>query len=73
MLLEIELNTFKRYYLLMLNREQIIEKLADRNLSEVARRTNLTQPTVWRVVNEPLTDVGYEAIRTLSDYLEAQA
>ena len=56
----------------MLNREQIIKKLADRNLSEVARCTELTQPTVWRVVNEPLTDVGYEAIRKLSDYLENQ-
>ena len=57
----------------MLNREQIIKKMVDRNLSEIARCTNLSQATVWRVVNEPSTDPGYETILKLSDYLEAQA
>ena len=56
----------------MLNREEIAQKLSDRNLSEVARRTDLSLPTVWRVVNEPTGNVGYETIKKLSDYLEAQ-
>lgn len=57
----------------MLSLEQIIEKLSDRNLTEVSRRTNLAVPTVWRIANNQAGNVGYTTIKKLSDYLESQA
>jgi DNA invertase Pin-like site-specific DNA recombinase len=68
-----QLNTSHYYYLSMLTVEEIVKKLADRNLSEVARRTELSLPTVWRIANNQAGNVGYETVKTLSDYLEAQA
>jgi DNA invertase Pin-like site-specific DNA recombinase len=57
----------------MLTIEEIVKKLADRNLSEVARRTELSLPTVWRIANNQAGNTGYETVKKLSDYLEAQA
>lgn len=54
---------------MILTIEEIIEKLKDRNLSEVARRTNLSTPTVNRISNGKGGNVGYETVKTLSDYL----
>jgi hypothetical protein len=55
----------------MLSLEQIIEKLQDRNLTEVSRRTGLAVPTVWRIANGQAGNVGYITVKKLSDYLEA--
>jgi len=54
----------------MLTIEEIIIHLQDRNLSEVSRRTGLSIPTVWRIANNQAGNVGYETVKTLSDYLE---
>lgn len=54
---------------MILGIEEVIIKLQDRNLSEVARRTGLTQPTVNRIANGKGGNVGYETVKALSDYL----
>jgi len=55
----------------MMTIDIIIEKLKDRNLSEVARRTKLSFPCVWRISKGRHGNVGYETVKKLSDYLEA--
>lgn len=54
----------------MLTREEILDRLADRNLSEVARRTNLPIATVWRFVKIEDYNTAYNTVKALSDYLE---
>jgi DNA invertase Pin-like site-specific DNA recombinase len=55
----------------MLNLEQIITLLQDRNLSEVCRRTGLNYITVWRISNEGArANPNYDTVKKLSDYLE---
>lgn len=55
----------------MLDLEQIITILQDRNLSEVCRRTGLNYITVWRISSEgKITNPNYETVKKLSDYLE---
>jgi DNA-binding Xre family transcriptional regulator len=54
----------------MLELNEIITILQDRNLSEVSRRTGLSTPTIWRIANNQAGNVGYETVKTLSDYLE---
>ena len=54
----------------MLELDEIITILQDRNLSEVSRRTGLAVPTVWRIANGQAGNVGYETVKRLSDYLE---
>jgi hypothetical protein len=56
----------------LLTIETIIERLQDRNLSEVARRTKLSFQCVWRIANKRHGNVGYLTVKKLSDYLEAQ-
>ena len=54
----------------MLEINEIIIILQDRNLSEVSRRTGLAIPTVWRIANNQAGNVGSETVKKLSDYLE---
>jgi transcriptional regulator with XRE-family HTH domain len=54
----------------MLELDEIVTILQDRNLSEVSRRTGLAVPTVWRIANSQAGNVGYETVKRLSDYLE---
>lgn len=54
----------------MLELDEIITILQDRNLSEVSQRTGLAVPTVWRIANGQAGNVGYETVKRLSDYLE---
>ena len=54
----------------MLELDEIVTILQDRNLSEVSRRTGLAVPTVWRIANGQAGNVGYETVKRLSDYLE---
>ena len=55
----------------MLTLEEIVIILQDRNLNEVSRRTNLSYPAVWRIANGKAGNIGYETVKKLSDYLEA--
>ena len=53
----------------MLTIEEIQTRLQDRNLSEVARRTELSYDTVWRVARGHYTRVSYDVAHKLSTYL----
>jgi len=55
----------------MMTVDEIIIKLQDRNVSEVARRTKLSFQCVWRISKGRQGNVGYETVKKLSDYLEA--
>jgi transcriptional regulator with XRE-family HTH domain len=58
----------------MLTLEQIIEKLDDKNLTQVAKNVGLSPQTLWRIKNRVTGDnVSYETVKTLSDYLEEGA
>lgn len=56
----------------MLTLEQIRERLKDRNLAQVARESNLTHITVWKVKKGEQEDFAYSTVKALSDYLEAR-
>ena len=56
----------------MLKLSEIVEKLQDRNLSEVARRTGLNRGVVWSVARGYTENPYRETQEKLSDYLEAQ-
>lgn len=55
----------------MMTLEQVIKKLAPMNLSTVARETNLPYVTVWKIANARHKNAPYDAVKTLSDYLES--
>ena len=58
----------------MLTLEQIIEKLYDRNIKKVAKKTGLDPSTIYRIKNRDIGEkVTYETIRKLSDYLEGKS
>lgn len=57
---------------IMLSIDEIRERLVDRNLSIVAKSTNLSYMTVWKVKNGHTDGFSYRTIKTLSDYLERQ-
>lgn len=54
----------------MLDLDQIVTLLKDRNLSEVSRRTKLNYLTVWKIANGFGTRASYYTIKCISDYLE---
>ena len=51
--------------------EEVIEKLKPMNLSVIARETKLPYITVWKIANARHKNVPYEAVKTISDYLES--
>lgn len=55
----------------MLTLDQIRDALADRNLKEVARRTDLHYNVVYRAATDRTQNPSYETVKRLSDYLEA--
>lgn len=55
----------------MLTIEEIRERLADRNLAEVARRSGVPYHTIRRIMAGE--DARYKAIRAISDYLKEAA
>jgi predicted glycosyl hydrolase (DUF1957 family) len=57
----------------MLTLDQIQKKLADRNLNMIARETGLAYDTVWRIAKKRAKQPTYDAIKRISDYLEANA
>ena len=64
------LNTLHPYKFIMLTREEIVDKLSDRNLSEVSRRTDIPIATIWRFINIEDYNTSYVTVKKLSDYLE---
>lgn len=56
----------------MLTLEQIIKKLEDRNLSEVARRVGLTGAYLSAIQRGVKVNPSYETVKKLSDYLEGK-
>ena len=54
----------------MLELEQIIEILKDRNISEVSRRTELNYLTIWKIAHGLGGRTSYDTVKKLSDYLE---
>jgi len=57
---------------IMLTIEEVSKRLGDRNLKKVSDNTGISYPTVWKIANNRAGNVGYETVKTLSDYLEAQ-
>lgn len=53
----------------MLTLEQIIKRLADRNLHKVAEGADIHRQTLYRIASGQ-TQPSYETLRKLSDYLE---
>jgi len=51
---------------------QIQQKLQDRNLSEISRRTNIPTPTLSRISNGKGENVAYITIEKLSNYLQGE-
>lgn len=56
----------------MLTLEQIVRKLADRNLSKVSEATGLNHAGLCRLVKNPSERVEYKTVKKLSDYLESR-
>ena len=54
----------------MLDLDEIIEKLADRNISEICRRLNLSKGGMSDIINRKKTNPTYKTLKKLSDYLE---
>jgi DNA-binding Xre family transcriptional regulator len=57
----------------MLKIDEIRERLRDRRLTVVADETGLAYDTVRRVAAGKFTNISYETVARLSDYLEKNA
>lgn len=53
----------------MLSIEQIKSRMSDRNISEVARRLNITRPYLSNIINGKYKP-SYDMLKKISDYLE---
>ena len=53
----------------MMTLEQVKGALADRNLSEISRRTGITYYKIWRIV-QGKGEPSYQVVKALSEYLE---
>ena len=56
----------------MMTLEAVRAALADRNLSEIARRTGISYHKVWRIMKGEGSP-AYETVETLSKYLAGDA
>ena len=52
--------------------EQIKAALSDRNLTEVARRTGLSYPTVYGIAKGANNNPAYHSVKKLAQYLEGE-
>lgn len=57
----------------MLDINEIIRRLSDRNLKKVADECGMAYDTVWRIANKKSVKPSYETIKKLSDYLLERA
>jgi transcriptional regulator with XRE-family HTH domain len=53
----------------MITLEEIRQKLSDRNLSEVARRTGVSYRTLFSICNGTNKNPSYESVRAIVEYL----
>lgn len=56
----------------MLTLEQVVKKLADRNLKKVSEAVGLNHAGVCKLVKHPSYRVEYGTVKKLSDYIEEQ-
>lgn len=54
----------------MLELEEVVNRLQDRNLTRVAEQTGLSVQTVWRVKAGKAQNLTISTLSKLSDYLE---
>jgi len=54
---------------MILTLDEILDKLSDRNLKEVARRINMHHITLLKIVNGKTPNPSWQSIKKLSDYL----
>ena len=52
----------------MLTKEEVAERLKDRNINKVSRKVGLSLPTIYNIANGG--SGNYETVKILSDYLE---
>lgn len=52
--------------------EQIKAALSDRNLTEVARRTGLSYPTVYGIAKGTNSNPAYQSVEKLVQYLKGE-
>ena len=53
----------------MLDINEIIKRLSDRNLKKVSEECGMAYDTVWRIANGKSKQPSYVTIKKLSDYL----
>jgi transcriptional regulator with XRE-family HTH domain len=53
----------------MLDINEIIKRLSDRNLKKVADECRISYDTVWRIANGKSKQPSYAIVKKLSDYL----
>jgi len=56
----------------MLTIDQIKERLADRNLREVSRRTGIGYGNLHAIATGRRTNPTYKVVKAISDYLEGE-
>lgn len=54
----------------MLTIDQIVTRLKDRKLKEVAKQSGVSYLTVWKIATGRAGNVSYETVVKLSEYLE---
>jgi len=57
----------------MLSLEEIRDKLKDRNLKEVSRRTGIGYANLAAIAKGTRSNPSYEVLKPLCDYLEGKA
>tara|TARA_R110000744_G_scaffold26904_1_gene65976 strand:+ start:2485 stop:2655 length:171 start_codon:yes stop_codon:yes gene_type:complete len=56
----------------MLTLKEIREKLTDVNMSQIARDTGLSRPTIYKFLNEN-QKMQYDTVKKVSEYFEREA
>ena len=55
----------------MLTKQQVVEMLSDRNITEVSRRTGLGYTTLWHAKQSGY-GISYKTLEKLSEYFEGK-
>tara|TARA_R110000822_G_scaffold33870_2_gene96167 strand:- start:2774 stop:2956 length:183 start_codon:yes stop_codon:yes gene_type:complete len=55
----------------MLTPEEIRDKLTDVNMSQIARDTGLSRPTIYKFLNS-MANMQYDTVKKVSDYFEKE-
>lgn len=54
----------------MLDIDEIVKRLSDRNLKKVSDECGMAYDTVWRIANGKAKQPSYTTVKKLSDYLQ---